>query len=655
MILLQCARVHVRIFLPHITKQSNITMKKFLLLSALAILSFKASAWEGDGTEASPYLIATQADLVQLLTSNEAHEGEHFRQTANIDMDGVVLDKRIADFQGIYDGGNREITNFVSDNGLFEKITNATIQDVNLKSGIVENKNGFVSENVGGLVGTATDSKILNCHNSATVSSPHSNTGGIAGYCQRCEMRNCENLGVILSKGDNTGGVVGGFNGGEGIFDCSNFGTVIGEKYVGGLVGSASAVIENGKNFGYVSSTSDDENAYVGGVLGNSSALLIGVIEHSGLFNYGEVYAANAGMVGGVAGSIANGSNMANVAKVTGKYHVGGVAGHAGGMTRAYNMGEVTGVECVGGVSSQAGNLEKCFNRGTVLGHDSVAGLSNIISDGLYEECYAACKVQSTKENPVAVGAFIGYWKPGGLIAVGELKNCYYDGELCSEKPVGNDTSMPNGLSQGNVDDIASYFTSEFTDYWYVPEGNAGYPALSDVGFVSGNSAEEVCDVSITINYEEEEWPVYPYTQAKVEMMAAASSVLCFGVKEIDGKIAMVTLDGHKIESSMNGLYVIYVYDEDMKMDIVIDFKSTESAVGDTDETQGSIYCREGLISLSGYDGYTMRLYDTAGCMVFVSEISSASEQVNPGLLQDGVYIVNLTNGAETVSEKILF
>ena len=41
--------------------------------------------------------------------------------------------------------------------------------------------------------------------------------------------------------------------------------------------------------------------------------------------------------------------------------------------------------------------------------------------------------------------------------------------------------------------------------------------------------------------------------------------------------------------------------------------------------------------------------------MVFVSEISSASEQVNPGLLQDGVYIVNLTNGAETVSEKILF
>lgn len=50
-----------------------------------------------------------------------------------------------------------------------------------------------------------------------------------------------------------------------------------------------------------------------------------------------------------------------------------------------------------------------------------------------------------------------------------------------------------------------------------------------------------------------------------------------------------------------------------------------------------------------------MRLYDTSGCMVFVSEISSASEQVNPGLLQDGVYIVNLTNGAETVSEKILF
>lgn len=136
-------------------------MKKIFTLIAVlaATLSLNAQKWDGttpaanadytfsggDGSEATPYLIANGADLAQLaanVNGGTVYEGKFFQQTADIDISAdewpTIGTANAKSFQGVFDGQKKticglKITKSANFTGLFGFTKNATIKNVVLK------------------------------------------------------------------------------------------------------------------------------------------------------------------------------------------------------------------------------------------------------------------------------------------------------------------------------------------------------------------------------------------------------------------------------------------------------------------------------------------------------------------------------------------
>ena len=65
--------------------------KKFYLFLFITLSVLTAKAWDGEGTESSPYLIKTKADLIKLCTQTntalQTYDGNFFKMTADIDVE----------------------------------------------------------------------------------------------------------------------------------------------------------------------------------------------------------------------------------------------------------------------------------------------------------------------------------------------------------------------------------------------------------------------------------------------------------------------------------------------------------------------------------------------------------------------------------------
>ena len=100
-------------------------------------------------------------------------------------------------------------------------------------------------QNVGGIVGYASNAGLLNCSFSGTVTGTENSVGGIAGWvCASSVVSECCSTGVVTGH-QRTGGVVGYASGNAVITKCYSNAPVTGYTNVGGIVGtlsSASAV-----------------------------------------------------------------------------------------------------------------------------------------------------------------------------------------------------------------------------------------------------------------------------------------------------------------------------------------------------------------------------------------------------------------------------
>ena len=184
--------------------------------------------YQGDeGTEAKPYLIKTIADLNKLsadVNSGTNYEGKYFKLESDLDYSGVTGGSNFTpigwayengvghDFYGNFDGGNHTISGVkVVDNthpncGLFGLVRNGTIK--NLK---VTNSSFQCSDpnaKVGGIVGTASNSTVENCHTTSDVGLTGYETGGIVG-----DMENNTKIITCTSAAAVTGAYVGGILG----------------------------------------------------------------------------------------------------------------------------------------------------------------------------------------------------------------------------------------------------------------------------------------------------------------------------------------------------------------------------------------------------------------------------------------------------------
>ena len=142
---------------------------------------------------------------------------------------------------------------------------NFEITQVVISSGTVE---GEIYA-VGGICGQAdTESKFLSCENRAQIKSQTDNSyniGGICGNVNSSHIEKCANYGNINSQGVNVGGICGSSIGSSSITTSANYGDIVGNNSVGGIIGCATnASISNSLTTGDVKSITADAGFVIG-------------------------------------------------------------------------------------------------------------------------------------------------------------------------------------------------------------------------------------------------------------------------------------------------------------------------------------------------------------------------------------------------------
>ena len=298
--------------------------------------------WLGEGTAASPYIIAGKkhleklADVFSLRETARQYAGKYFKQIRDIDMRGEVItignfadrykdtswDEPTA-FNANYDGGGHTISNyrleFISRStqclaGLFNIVSDATISNLNLRPAVAKN---------GNLI------------NGLDSSSGLYYIGALAGYIDgACTISNCHLLpgGYTVAAIDDTssvepaqvvafGGLVGLTTGaGESVTfsNCTNDADITIENgsykaMAGGIIGtnygrSIIQYIDRCRNKGNISVVSNKAEVFAGGIIGRITDEEYDVVFRiSNCVNEGAIDAVNEtseyACAGGIAGS----------------------------------------------------------------------------------------------------------------------------------------------------------------------------------------------------------------------------------------------------------------------------------------------------------------------------------------------------------------
>ena len=140
-------------------------------------------------------------------------------------------------FTGMFEGNNNKIDNIyinekINNVGLFGCVYNSIIQNFVI-SGNIETTGDYV----GGVIGrvrSTSNKQIINCANYCSIIG-NKNVGGIVGSAGG-EIRKCFNKGNILAKETHVGGIFG-TSSGQSAELCYNNGKIEGKQYVGGIGG----------------------------------------------------------------------------------------------------------------------------------------------------------------------------------------------------------------------------------------------------------------------------------------------------------------------------------------------------------------------------------------------------------------------------------
>ena len=246
--------------------------------------------------------------------------------------------------------------------------------------------------------------------------------------------------GLYIDSSDNDYKGLFGYVGSSGkIEKLSVSGSVSGNRYVGGVVGLNSGIVENCYNIGKVSG-----NRYVGGVVGyNGTGATV-----SNCYNTGTITGTDDYVVGVVGYNRGTVKNCHNIGEVSGNRYVGGVVGsnNNGRVENCHNTGSVTGTDdYVGGVVGyNYGSVTNCYNTGSVSGPGNQVGGVVGYNISSVTNCYNTGSVSGTGNQ---VGGVVGY-NDGGRVG-GRVENCYNTGEVSGNSYVGG--VVGDNSSSGNV------------------------------------------------------------------------------------------------------------------------------------------------------------------------------------------------------------
>ncbi len=446
-------------------------IKIFPLKSIPAIL-------EGSGSEASPFLIRTAADLNLLAsfmqTSGMNYEGYHFRVENDIAYSEEQPFTPIAltgvQFQGDFNGNGKSIsaiaftdetTKTGKNIGFFGTVgSKGVVRDLTLEGQIkahsyvgsfagllygrisgceskmnIDGKGGYSAGFAGRLYdGAVIENSVFSGKVSEAYTSNYNYVGGFAGQVDDgAEIRNCVNKGVV------------------GNFATTNGTTYTGQQYVGGIAAISLGTVTECRNEGTVQG-----RMHLGGILGRVGKT--GRVYDC--VNAADIEALGGGYVGGIAPQTAGSGpseikRCVNLGKLRGKSYVGGIIGAiTNGMTidSCRNEGAVSGFSAtaygVGGIVGQMQSntswpsaIYNSYNLAPVYNEaQSTGGFAGKITGGIVADCYNTGDVTVTKEkddqSANGVGGFAGsfcatamrIWNSGDVVSnvpsVGGIFGC---------------------------------------------------------------------------------------------------------------------------------------------------------------------------------------------------------------------------------------
>jgi hypothetical protein len=286
-----------------ISSRSKILFFVLCIINIFVLTSASFAEFSGgNGTKASPYLIANTEDIKQLAlvlgndktAGNSIHDRKYYQIAKDIDLKNEDF-VPIANFSGCLDGDGHVIKNLnITSNpscgshyGMFGNLTAAEIKNLSVTGHIIINNDqtdNYKKLVAGGIAGSARDgTQIINCEFNGTVqaqipSDGNKSTiaGGIVGEING-SIESCKFAGYVISvSGNNNSGAL---------------------AFAGGIAGSIdnndkSCYIKNCTSQAEISANGSSNNA-AGGIVGQANV----ADEHR---FYGNLYALNKTTVYGI-------------------------------------------------------------------------------------------------------------------------------------------------------------------------------------------------------------------------------------------------------------------------------------------------------------------------------------------------------------------
>ena len=297
--------------------------------------------WEGEGTMAKPYLIATTDDfdaLAALVNKGYSQQGVYFNQTADLDYTGKT-------FTPVGSGGSNDFR------GEFANYSTGVFKGVSI-SGDLSRVGIF------GVVGSPGVISNVTVDGTCTFSSSRGDAyvGSIAGL-NYGEISNCQVKSTnVTVSGTAAGGIVGQ-NQGQ-VYGCNFYGTVscsdnASSPILGGIVAHNQSGEANGILYGTVKAT-NTTNGKIGGITGSNNGTASGA-------NFGEMTVSGSNnIVGGIVGL--NQAGNATVQYASSDCLMQNVSGTA-------NAGAIVGLNG----QYQAGTVRNCY----YIGNCKYKGINN--------------------------------------------------------------------------------------------------------------------------------------------------------------------------------------------------------------------------------------------------------------------------------------
>lgn len=418
----------------------------------------------GEGTEASPYIIASAADFVKLgeyiQSSALNFDGSVFSITADLDFKDVTLvPVGIAQnpFQGVVKGNGKTIKN-------------VTVPAVET---LADGQSNIAIFAYTGANFKLNDLNIVNCnitgYGTSAIVVANLNGGAIDKVTIDKTSKITGLKGSGTNYGDKIAALVAVAGSGSSITNCVNNATVEGMKNVAGIVAvgptfnTPGMIISNCENNATITSNAARTQS-------GPSSYTYPDVNGAGIAGYFNGQMTNCKNTGDIVSSTEHGKNIGGVIGYLAAAANSDVVANATKVSNCENTGNINGYQYAAGIAAYVNNnanskgevtIEKCINRGNITGdYNYPGGVAGYLTMSINID---QCANYGTVDSKVSTGA-------GGVVAWAynkdcKITNCFNAGNVTAQGYVagvaGNSGNVANIVENCfNIGDVTAFESS---------------------------------------------------------------------------------------------------------------------------------------------------------------------------------------------------